>query len=71
MSIIPLDLQRRFEQRWASRFTHVQDLEEMAAKLLETARKLPPGPERHAPSCISSIDRLAGCSARQTNKAAN
>jgi hypothetical protein len=26
----------------------MQDLEEMAAKLLETARKLPPGAEQHA-----------------------
>jgi hypothetical protein len=26
----------------------MQDLEDMAVKLLETARKLPPGPERHA-----------------------
>jgi hypothetical protein len=26
----------------------MQDLEEMAAKLLETVRKLPPGAERHA-----------------------
>jgi hypothetical protein len=26
----------------------MQDLEDMAAKLLETARKLPPGPERQA-----------------------
>jgi hypothetical protein len=25
----------------------MQDLEAMAAKLLETARKVPPGPERH------------------------
>jgi hypothetical protein len=25
----------------------MRDLEEMAAKLLETASKLPPGPERH------------------------
>ena len=25
----------------------MHDLEEMAAKLLESARKLPPGPERH------------------------
>jgi hypothetical protein len=25
----------------------MQDLEEMAAKLLEAARKLPPGPSRH------------------------
>jgi hypothetical protein len=25
----------------------LQELEEMAAKLLATARKLPPGPERH------------------------
>jgi hypothetical protein len=25
----------------------MQDLEAMATKLLETARKLPPGPERH------------------------
>jgi hypothetical protein len=28
--------------------TMMQDLEEMAAKLLKTARKLPPGPVRHA-----------------------
>jgi len=26
----------------------MQDLEKMAAKLLETARKLPPGAEQHA-----------------------
>jgi hypothetical protein len=26
----------------------MQDLEDMVAKLLESARKLPPGPERHA-----------------------
>jgi hypothetical protein len=25
----------------------MRDLEEMAGKLLESARKLPPGPERH------------------------
>jgi hypothetical protein len=28
------------------RVTKLQELEEMAAKLLATARKLPPGPER-------------------------
>ena len=27
--------------------TKAQDLEEIAAKLLETARKLPPGQDRH------------------------
>ena len=27
--------------------TEMQDLEEMAAKLLKTARNLPPGPVRH------------------------
>src|SRR5260370_20921352 len=27
--------------------TEIQDLKELAAKLIETARKLPPGPERH------------------------
>jgi hypothetical protein len=27
--------------------TEMQDLDTMAAKLLETARKLPPGPVRH------------------------
>jgi hypothetical protein len=27
--------------------TKMQDLEEIAAKLLETARKLPPGQDRH------------------------
>jgi hypothetical protein len=29
------------------RATKLQDLEEMATKLLATARKLPPGPDRH------------------------
>jgi hypothetical protein len=28
--------------------TEMQDLEEIATKLLETARKLPPGSERHS-----------------------
>jgi hypothetical protein len=29
------------------RATKLQELAKMAAKLLETARKLPPGPDRH------------------------
>jgi hypothetical protein len=29
------------------RATKLQELEEMATKLLATARKLPPGPDRH------------------------
>jgi hypothetical protein len=29
------------------RATELQELEEMAGKLLATARKLPPGPDRH------------------------
>jgi hypothetical protein len=29
------------------RATKLQELEEMAAKLLATARKVPPGPDRH------------------------
>jgi hypothetical protein len=29
------------------RATKLQELEEMASKLLATARKLPPGPDRH------------------------
>jgi hypothetical protein len=29
------------------RAARLKELEEMAAKLLENARKLPPGPERH------------------------
>jgi hypothetical protein len=29
------------------RATKLQELEQMAAKLLEAARKLPPGPDRH------------------------
>jgi hypothetical protein len=36
--------------------TKVQDLEEIAAKLLETARKIPPGPVRH--DSLKEIGRL-------------
>ncbi len=36
--------------------TKVQDLEEIAAKLLKTARKIPPGPVRH--DSLKEIGRL-------------
>jgi hypothetical protein len=36
--------------------TKVQDLEETAAKLLETARKLPPGQDRH--NALQEIGRF-------------
>jgi hypothetical protein len=38
------------------RATKLQELEEMAATLLATARKLPPGPDRH--SIIKEIGRF-------------
>jgi hypothetical protein len=36
--------------------TKLQELEEMATKLLATARKLPPGPDRH--SILQEIGRF-------------
>ena len=45
----------------------MKDLEDMAAKLLESARKLPPGPDRH--DLLKQIEtfriKLAGIAAKR------
>ena len=46
--------------------TKAQDLEEIAAKLLETARKLPPGQDRH--NALQEVGRFRArdsCSAKR------
>jgi hypothetical protein len=65
MSIIPLDLERRFEQRWAARFSAVPQehrlegqRQQLAApgKSKRKTRRVDPG-LRSAPSGVSSINR--------------
>jgi hypothetical protein len=66
MSIIPLDLERRFEQRWTARFSgalqeHRREgqCQQLTAsgKRKRKARRVESAGSRSAPSGVSSINR--------------
>jgi hypothetical protein len=66
MSIIPLDLERRFEQRWAARFSAVPQehrVERQGQQLTapgkskRKTRRVESAGSRSAPSGVSSINR--------------
>ena len=66
MSIIPLDLERRFEQRWAARFSGALQEHRLegqcqqltaSGKRKRKARRVESAGSRSAPSGVSSINR--------------